>query len=504
MNVGEWLKRSALQAPQRMAVFHGATPFASYQVLHRRAMGLAAALRSAYGVGENDRVGLFLPNNPSYLEILFATWWLGAITTPINAKLHEKEAAWIIKNAGCRVVFTTTAVASSLADLIDSDVVTLIALDKAYEDLIDTSTKLDLVPRGNDDLAWLFYTSGTTGRPKGVMITHGNLATMTACYFIDVDTVTAADATLYAAPMSHGAGFYSLPHVLKGASHIVPSSGSFDPEEVIELAQVHSRVSMFLAPTMVNRLIDKAEELGYDGVGIKTIIYGGGPMYTMDIERALRVLGQRFVQIYGQGESPMTITALNRERHQGLGAESKLTSVGSAQALVEVRVASDNGCSLPAGEIGEVQVRGPSVMAGYWRDQQATEEALSGGWLHTGDLGELDDMGFLTLRGRSKEVIISGGTNIYPREVENVLVEYPEVLEAAVVGRGHAEWGEEVVAFIVISADIDLEQLDEFCKHNIARFKRPREYIVVDSLPKNNYGKVMKKQLVESLRKSHK
>jgi long-chain acyl-CoA synthetase len=358
--------------------------------------------------------------------------------------------------------------------------------------------------RAPDDIAWLFYTSGTTGRPKGVMLTHRNLMTMALCYFSDVDAAAREDAILYAAPMSHGAGLYNLAHVLVAARHVIPESGGFDAGEVFGLAAQHRNVSLFAAPTMVKRLVEQAERGGVDAEGIKTIVYGGGPMYVEDIERALAVLGNRFVQIYGQGESPMTITALAR-RHLADRAHpryrQRIASVGVAQSAVEVRVRDGTGRELPSGEAGEVVVCGDTVMRGYWNNPAATADAVREGWLHTGDIGMLDEDGFLTLRDRSKDVIICGGSNIYPREVEEVLLMHPAVEEASVVGRVHPQWGEEVIAFVVAKAgtSLDTNELDALCLEHIARFKRPRQYMLLPALPKNNYGKVLKTELRELL-----
>ncbi|MFS8086953.1 MAG: class I adenylate-forming enzyme family protein, partial [Acidobacteriota bacterium] len=340
---------------------------------------------------------------------------------------------------------------------------------------------------------------GTTGRPKGVMQTHRNLFAMTACYFTDVDAVRQEDAIVYAAPMSHGAGLYNFAHVLSAARHVVPESGGFDPAEIVALAAHYRNVSLFAAPTMVKRLVEFIEATGGDSSGFKTIVYGGGPMYVADIKRALAVMGQRFVQIYGQGESPMTITALARgqlaERSHPR-YEERIASVGVAQSLVEVCVADEQGKPLPAGAVGEVLVRGESVMKGYWNNAAATAQVLRGGWLFTGDIGCLDGDGFLTLKDRSKDVIISGGSNIYPREVEEVLLQHPAVREVSVVGRPHPDWGEEVVAFVVADAGaVSTSELDALCLASIARFKRPKSYRLVEALPKNNYGKVLKTTL---------
>jgi long-chain acyl-CoA synthetase len=357
---------------------------------------------------------------------------------------------------------------------------------------------------GPHDIAWLFYTSGTTGRPKGAMLTHRNLLAMTLSYFADVDQIAPGDAILHAAPLSHGSGLYILPHAAQAACQVVPESGGFDPAEIFELVRAHGGVTMFAAPTMVKRLAEHPGAAGSDHPGLKTIVYGGGPMYLAELDRAHDVFGHRLAQIYGQGESPMCITALGKRAHAETAHprhRERLASAGTAQLVVEVMVADADDRSLPPGVTGEVLVRGDSVMRGYWRDADATAATLRGGWLHTGDLGSLHEDGFLTLRDRSKDLIISGGANIYPREVEEALLRHPAVAEAAVVGRPDPQWGEAVIAFVVREpgASCDPAALDAHCLAQIARFKRPKDYRFVESLPKNNYGKVLKTELRKML-----
>ncbi|MDZ4255050.1 MAG: AMP-binding protein, partial [Sulfuritalea sp.] len=363
------------------------------------------------------------------------------------------------------------------------------------------ATPLPVAPRAAEAAAWLFYTSGTTGRPKGVTLTIRNLMAALLNYFSDVDAIAPGDAIIHAAPMSHGSGFYMLPHVAHGGLNVIPESGGFDPAEIHQLLQVHRGVTMFAAPTMVKRLVDHPGAA--DGSGLKTIVYGGGPMYVADCKAALARFGNKLVQIYGQGESPMTISCLGKALHADSAHphyEQRLASVGHAFTGVEVMVADSEDNPLPAGEIGEILVRGDTVMAGYWNNPAASAETLRNGWLHTGDVGSLDADGFLTLKDRSKDVIISGGSNIYPREVEEVLLRHPAVSEVSVVGQADAEWGEIVIAFIVArGAAPDSAELDALCLANIARFKRPKRYVVVDALPKNNTGKVLKTRLRELL-----
>ena len=465
-------------------------------------------MRSTLRLGPGDRVGIFATNSPEYVELVWAAWWAGLAVVPINAKLHPKEAEYILDHSGARVCFVTSDLAGGvvpLAGVVPGLERVIVTDGDDYPRLLAAGGAPEVAPTAPDDLAWLFYTSGTTGRPKGVMITHRNLLAMTLCYFVDVDEIAPDDCIVHAAPMSHGSGLYGLPHVARAAKQVIPESGGFDAVEVFELSRRHPGVAMFAAPTMVKRLVDHARAAGPSLEGIKTIVYGGGPMYLADIQDALAVMGQRFAQIYGQGESPMTITALGKRHLADVSHPrylQRIASVGVAQSVVEIRIADEADRPLPASEAGEVLVRGDAVMRGYWRNPEATAATLRDGWLHTGDVGALDEDGFLTLLDRSKDLIISGGSNIYPREVEEALLRHPDVHEVSVVGRPHPEWGEEVVAFVVrrAGAEVTEEALDRLCLERIARFKRPRAYRFVERLPKNNYCKVLKTELRERLR----
>jgi long-chain acyl-CoA synthetase len=294
---------------------------------------------------------------------------------------------------------------------------------------------------------------------------------------------------------------------MAGARHVVPASGGVDPGELFALGRALGPLSTFAAPTIVKRLVDHAMAQGLAPADCarawKTIVYGGAPRYVADLQRALAVMGPRFVQIYGQGETPMVATALGRA-HLADAAHprhlARIASVGVAQTPVQLRIADGEGRPLPVGQTGEVLVRGDSVMAGYWRNPAATAAAIRDGWLFTGDVGSLDEDGFLTLKDRSKDLIISGGSNVYPREVEEVLLTAPGVVEVAVVGAPDPQWGETVVAFVVAAPGTTEQALDAHCLAHIARFKRPKRYRFVDALPKNHYGKVLKTALRERLR----
>lgn len=497
MNIANWLARSAAAHPARPALFYGVDVICDYGTFHDDAARVAAGLL-ARGIGAGDRIGIFMDNHPDWLLGLYGVLYAGAVAVPINAKLHGREAAYILQDSGAVLCLTDLSHHTKLK-----------AANAPYDCLEPRSLceaqGAQIVQRAADDLAWLFYTSGTTGTPKGVMITHGMLMAMSLSYGVDVDPVSAQDAAIYAAPLSHGAGLYNFVHVQAGARHVIPRSGGFEAEEILDLAAELGSCHMFAAPTMVKRLTDWAIAAKRSGEGLRTIVYAGGPMYTADIIAAVNHFGPVFVQIYGQGECPMAITALPRHdvadrSHPDWRA--RLGSVGRAQSVVEVQIGDAQGAPLPAGQSGEIMVRGAPVMPGYWNNPAATARTLQEGWLMTGDIGHLDETGYLTLQDRSKDVIITGGSNVYPREVEEVLLRHPDVSEASVVGSHHADWGEEVVAFVVGSAPET--ELDALCLDNIARFKRPKRYIRLTELPKNNYGKVLKTALREHLQQKQK
>ena len=505
MNIVQLLVRTALTYPDHPAVLHGTTTVCHYAQLGERAARLAGYFRNTLALQPGDAVAIYMTNHVAYLEVLYGAWWAGLVVVPINAKLHLKELEFIVSDSQARVLFATDDLVSDTDAVLEAmpSLGKLLKPDSPDFDASLAAEPLEPTHRQADDLAWLFYTSGTTGRPKGVMQTHGNLYAMTSCYFSDVDSVDAQDAIVYAAPMSHGAGMYNFMFVAKAARHVVPESGGFDPAELVSLAREVGRLCMFAAPTMVKRLVEYIQSSNAAVDGFKTIVYGGGPMYVEDIQLALQVMGPRFVQIYGQGESPMTITALSRDQ---LGDTThpdwllRIASVGVAQMLVKVRVVNAHGIDLPRGITGGIVVRGAPVMAGYWKNPEATAKTLRDGWLWTGDMGAMDGRGFLTLKDRSKDMIISGGSNIYPREVEEVLLRHPGVREVSVIGQTDPEWGEVVVAFVV-GTDVSARDLDTLCLEQIARFKRPKHYHFVDELPKNNYGKVLKTTLRDAIQK---
>lgn len=502
MNIASLLEKSARRYPQHSALSSGLEPHCNYASLARRSAAIASYLKNELHCLPGERIALVMKNSPQYIEVLFGILHAGLTAVPVNAKLHSREFAYILENSAASHVFISddfNATIGELADTIDT-LKSYISVNSAAFQQLYHSPALALQRCEPDAIAWLFYTSGTTGQPKGAMLSHRNLMAMTQSYFASVDSIEPGATLLHAAPMSHGSGLYAFPTIAAGAHQVVSQSGSFEPEEIFQLIRHYPQVSMFAAPTMIKRLVETPAANDENTDNLKVIIYGGGPMYVADLKAAMDRFGNKFAQIYGQGETPMTITCLNRADHLGrqdLPLDELLASVGCAQVPVEIRIANAEGTSLPDGEIGEILVSGDTVMRGYWRNPEATTKTIVDGWLYTGDMGVLNAQGYLTLKDRSKDLIISGGTNIYPREVEEILLEHPDVVEVSVIGKAHPEWGEEVVAFVVQRemATLDSVQLDAFCIDNMARFKRPKHYHFVEQLPKNNYGKILKTHL---------
>jgi len=479
MNLVHLLLRSARWLPERPALALGKRPVRTYREMASRVARLAANFSEKFFLQKQDRVALAMKNCPEFYEVLFACWHAGLTAVPMNAKLHPKEFAYILENSGAKLCFVTPELEAAVPGGI--------AIREIETCPGEAAAPAEVEP---DDVAWLFYTSGTTGVPKGAMLTHRNMLFQTQAYFADIDKLHPGDAALHPAPLSHGSGLYGLPHFAAGAVNVIPESGHFEPAEIFDLLEHWPNASFFAAPTMLVRLL--ASPAARTPQKLKTITYGGAPMYVADCLRAIELFGPRLFQLFGQGEAPMTITGLPQIFHE---KKQHLESCGLPRTGCEVRIFDADDQELRAGEVGEIVTRSDCVMKGYWKNPQASARALRGGWLHTGDVGSVDRQGFLTIKDRSKDMIISGGANIYPREIEEVLLRHPAVAECSVVGRPHAEWGEEVIAFIVKKSSVGIDELDSLCLDNIARFKRPREYRFVEALPKNNYGKVLKTEL---------
>jgi acyl-CoA synthetase (AMP-forming)/AMP-acid ligase II len=507
VNLAGLLARAAVQHDREEAVRFGDL-IATYGELYTRAARLAAGLRGL-GLREGDRVALLQANGPDLVESIFGAWVAGLTVVPINSRTHAREAAYIVANCEARAVIhgpeyerDLSAAFGGSADL------RLICLGRegegvSYEELIETSAALAApVERRPEDTAWLFYTSGTTGRPKGAMLSHRNLRQMILSHLADVHSFSPGETVLHAAPLTHGSGLVLLACVARGARNVIYSGASFDGAEVLELIRREDATAVaFLAPTQIVVLNRAA---GKDGrsLPLESVCYGGGPMFTEDLRQAIELFGPVFVQIYGQGEAPMTISVLAASDHARFAAQSdpRLGSAGVPRTDVEIEVIDGEGRPLGAEETGEVAVRGDVVMLGYWDDPAATEQALSGGWLRTGDIGMVDRSGYLHLLDRSKDMIISGGNNIYPREVEEAILELPAVSAVAVIGLPDEFWGERVHALVVLNDGHSLleEDVIAHCRANLSGYKKPKAVEFLPELPTNAYGKVLKRELRQS------
>jgi long-chain acyl-CoA synthetase len=506
MNIANLLIKAAQAFPEHIALAKGELAHLSYRNLLRKVSVMATHLRHRMKLAAGERVAIAMTNSVEAIETMYAIWHAGLVAVPMNAKLHPREFAFILQNSGARVCVVTPDLVESIASVKGEC--------PDLQRIVDTSTRdytfmavgdpVTITDRAPTDPAWLFYTSGTTGRPKGATLTQRNLLAMSLNYYANVDRPPPGGSILHVAPVSHGSGLWNFPLLARGAVQVFPDSGRYEVPEMAGLLRRWPDATIFLAPTMVKRLIDHPVAADIRPGEIRTISYGGAPMYVSDLKKSLDLLGNVMVQLYGQGESPMTITCLSREAHANRGHpkwEERLASAGLPCDCVEVRVVDEDGRPMPTGEVGEIIVRGETVMAGYWQNPEANVKALRDGWLWTGDVGCFDEDGFLTLKDRSKDMIISGGSNIYPREIEDVLNTHPAVAECSVVGRPHAEWGEEAVAFVVLREGkaATPAELDALCLDNIARFKRPKDYRFIEALPKNNYGKILKTELRKRL-----
>lgn len=503
MNVFRLFSNAAIRRGDAPALRHGPRR-ASYSELEAATAAFGTGL-IASGVKPGDRVVIYLRNGFEYPVALFGLFRAGIVAVPINVKLHPREAAYIIEHSGARAVLTDADAVDGIRSALPEDIrPSLIAIGAEQ----DANSVEAVMRQGNasapvaepapDDTAWIFYTSGTTGRPKGAMLSHRNLIAMSVNYLADIYRFGPEDRVLHAAPLSHGSGVYLIPALAGGSENVIFDQGSFDPNAVLAMIERDCITALaFVAPTMIVRLLDA--DSSHDTHSLRCAVYGGAPIHIEHIRAAVRRFGPVFVQLYGQGEAPMTISVLPASDHLS-AEEAVLRSAGNVRTGVEVRILADDGSEQPQGQAGEIAVRGDVVMTGYWNNPDATAAALSNGWLRTGDIGPFDKSGRLHLLDRRHDTIISGGSNIYPREVEDILVRHPAVKEAIVFGVADEKWGESVAAAVVLEDGVAMptgEELVAYCREHLASFKKPKFIHIVPELPKNAYGKVLRRELKE-------
>lgn len=492
MNIYAMLADAVRRHADAVAIRHGGRRL-SYREFDAMT-GAAAAFLASQGCAPGDRVLLFMRNGFEYPILLLGAMRAGFVVVPVNAKLHPREVAWIAGDCAPKVVVTHREHIEPLLEGLGEETrPTMSAVE--YLDLAGSSRSVT-AEADPDDPAWIFYTSGTTGRPKGATLSHRNLIAATVNCLADIFDFRSDDRVLHVAPLSHGSGLYMLPSLARGAENIVSDRPSFQPDEILEIVAAEKITAFaFVAPTMIVRLLEAAPR---DDIGsLRGVIYGGATIHLEHIKAAVARFGPIFHQLYGQGEAPMTISCLPGRDHAGADDEA-LLSAGYVRAGVEVKLVDSEDREVEPGEDGEICVRGDVVMKGYWQNPEATKAALRGGWLHTGDIGHFDHAGRLRVLDRRHDTIISGGTNIYPKEVEDVIASHPGVREVIAFGLPDPEWGESV-AVAVVTEDPSLSEaaLLSYCKANLASFKKPKRVIFVSELPKNAYGKVLRRTLKE-------
>ena len=488
MRIVDLLERDAALFPQRTAVAVAGGPSVSFAELRDRVRRLAAGLEAA-GVGRGDRVALMADNGLVYFDVYLAVAYLGAAAVPLNAHLTDPEVSFILSNAGPSLTVATGPYAERLraigttGPVIDAD-------GDAYGDLLASDPFADLNRAAEDDTSLIIYTSGTTGRPKGVCLTQRGLA-FNGLTMALVQRFRPDDVYLSTTPLCH--------MLADGQTHVVLRS--FSPESFFAAVAEHRVTVSILVPAQLRRLLDHPGFDGADLSSLRLIVYGAAPTAGPLIRQAYERFGCGLYQSYGITECVSNLTGLLPEDHDlaMAGRPELLDSCGRVVPGVRIELHDESGAMVAPGEVGEIWVKSEKVMAGYWRDPDQTAEALANGWFRTGDLGRMDDKGYLYIVGRSKDMLISGGVNIYPSEIEAVLYDHPAVAEAAVVGRPDPEWGERPVAFVELRPNGTLDELARWCAERLAKIKVPDEFIAVDSFPRTVTGKIRKVELREHL-----
>jgi len=468
------------------------------------------------GIEKGDRIGMLQVNCNQYVETYFASAKIGAIFVPLNFRAKTDELSYMIANAEARILFA----GSRYLDIVDamlpelSTVKHYISIDRKdekklyYEDLIGSaSSDESSFEVGDEDITMLIYTAGTTGRPKGVPLRHSAFVSY-VLENVEPANPDIEERNLLTVPLYHVAGIQAMLAAIYGGRTLVMMR-QFEVKEWLETIQREEATRAMLVPTMLKRVIDDSDYNKYDLSSLKVITYGAAPMPFEVIHKAINMMPWvKFINAFGQTETASTITALGPEDHVIEGTEEErekklkrlTSSIGRPLPDVEVKIVDEGGKALPPLEVGEILARGPRIMTGYWRDDQKTKQVLtSDGWLRTGDMGWMDKDGYIYLAGRADDMIIRGGENISPEEVEDVLHSYPKVEEAAVIGVPDPEWGQEPRAVVVLKKGeaATQEEIVEYCRSKLSGFKRPRSIVFLDSLPRNPMGKVLRKKLRE-------
>ena len=500
MNLGDLLTQTARKYPDLPGFIQGDLT-CSWAAINARVDALAHHLK-ALGICPGDRILVQLTNGLPLFESAWVAFKLGAVWVPVNYRLTPLEVAYLAKSSGAVVMLTQAAFEAHLvaAKAASPALQQVLMTDQAdYAEIVATHG-VPFVSAGvtYHHPLWFFFTSGTTGRPKAAVLTHGQMAFVVTNHLADLlPGLRHDDCSLVVAPLSHGAGIHALVNVARGAASVLLPGDSLDCEAAFATIEKHRVSNIFTVPTILKRLAEDPAALRFDHSSLKQVIYAGAPMYKADQQRALAALGPVIVQYFGLGEVTGNITVLRTDEHvESSGA--LLGSCGTARSGMEVAALDDQCQPVAAGVQGELCTRGPAVFAGYWDNPQANEQAFRGGWFHTGDLGVVDERGFVTITGRSSDMYISGGSNVYPREIEEALLTMPGIAEAVVFGVPDPQWGELGVAVLVARDPMAAIVPDQVLAHLeplLAKYKWPRSIAFWPSVPKSAYGKLVKKDI---------
>jgi fatty-acyl-CoA synthase len=503
-NLAHLLLQSARRFPDRPALIWRERTW-TWAELADRVRAAAGALRRL-GVRKGDRVLVHARNSNAMIETMWASWMIGAVWVPTNFRLTPPEVAYLAQSSGASVHIFDTAFpdheAAARAANPDAHVHLAIgpgAETPDWEELANdrAAALVHGADVERDHPCWFFYTSGTTGRPKAGVLTHGQMEFVVTNHLCDlIPGTTEQDASLVVAPLSHGAGIHALTQVARGAVTVLLATEKLDCAEAWELVERHRVTNMFTVPTILTMLTRHEAVDRFDHSSLRYMIYAGAPMYRADQQHALRKLGRVLVQYFGLGEVTGNITVLPPHLHS-IDDDMPVGSCGFPRTGMEIAILDAEGNRLEANQTGEICVRGPAVFNGYYGNDEATAKALAHGWFHTGDLGHLDAQGFLYITGRASDMYISGGSNVYPREIEEALLTHPAVAEVCVLGLPHPKWGESGVAVLVLEADAEVtdEAMLRHLDGQLARYKWPARFVRWAELPKSGYGKVAKRDV---------
>ncbi|MGY6709771.1 MAG: acyl-CoA synthetase [Rhizobiaceae bacterium] len=505
MNLAHFLTQMARRHPDEIGFVWGERLW-TWSEMEARVEAMAAALANEFGIAKGDRVLVQSANSNQMFESMFACFRLGAVWVPTNYRQSPAEVAYLCKASGARGMICGASFADHAAacrqesETLDF----IIAIGEAdfgpcYDVVVERhlGTRQPSVAVDRDDPCWFFFTSGTTGRPKAAVLTHGQMGFVLTNHLCDLMPGTGPDdASIVVAPLSHGAGIHQLAQVAHGARTILPAGERLDVPAIWSLIEKWKVTNAFTVPTILKMLVEDPSVDRFDHSSLRYVIYAGAPMYRTDQIHALKKLGPVLVQYFGLGEVTGNITVLPPALHRlEDGPAARIGTCGFERTGMQVQIQDEEGREVAAGQTGEICVIGPAVFAGYHDNPEANAKAFRNGWFRTGDLGHMDAEGFVYITGRASDMYISGGSNIYPREIEEKILTHPAIAEVAVLGVPDPKWGEVGIAVCVARQGETVQEgtLRDFLGDKIARYKMPKQFVFWNEMPKSAYGKIAKK-----------